>query len=47
VPLLHNPHFPATPPSTKKNTNDLLCSGGNSQQPDEEIKSLAIIVAEK
>jgi len=24
-----------------------LCSGDNSLQPDEEIKSLAIIVAEK
>jgi len=24
-----------------------LCSGENSLQPDEEIKSLAIIVAEK
>jgi len=41
------PHFPATPPSTKKNPNDTLCSGENSLQPDEKIKSLAIIVAEK
>jgi len=31
----------------KKNPNDTLCSGENSLQPDEEIKSLAIIVAEK
>jgi len=35
------------PSSTKKNPNDSLCSGENSLQLDEEIKSLAIIVAEK
>jgi len=37
----------SSPPSTKKNPNDALCSRDNSLQPDEEIKSLAIIVVEK
>jgi len=47
-PRLHNaPAFPRNPHSTQKNPNDKLCSGENSLKPDEEIKSLAIIVAEK
>jgi len=39
---------PFRPPlQLNKNPNDSLCSGEYSLQLDEEIKSLAIIVAEK
>jgi len=46
VPFPHTP--PRTPPlSTLKNPSNLLYSRENSLQLDEEIKSLAIKVAEK
>jgi len=43
----HPGSSPQRPLQLKQNPNKTLCSGDNFLQPDEEIKSLAIIVAEK
>jgi len=38
---------PSRPPFNLKNPNNFLCLRNNCLQVDEEVKSLAIIVAEK